>query len=130
MRAFTELATSLGDAPRSEALDGLLAPYSDLFIAHDLVCVVLGSVARLRCDLASALGRIDDAVAWGEVAVEREAGAGLELALLSSRAGLAAALERRGRGEDRSRAKALRCEAESDTQRLGANPYPTDERSS
>lgn len=120
MKTYAELAMQLGDTARAERLEALLGPYADLFISHDLLGVVMSSVASVRGALALLLGRLDEAVALGEEAETRESAAGLVPALLWTRSGLATALERRARRGDAARARELRARVARGASAIGS----------
>jgi DNA-binding winged helix-turn-helix (wHTH) protein/tetratricopeptide (TPR) repeat protein len=120
MTTFSELAGFLGDTARAEKIHALVAPYAELFVSHDLFGIVMSSVASVRCSLALTLGRLDEAVAFGQEAVARESAAGLAPALLWTRTRLATALERRARRGDAARARELRARLAAGARAIGS----------
>jgi len=91
-------------------------------VTHDLIRTVSGSVWACLGELASGLGRHDDAVAHYERAIEIEEAAGLAPAALASRAGLARACTLRGGPGDAERAAALRDRVNADSADRGYAP--------
>jgi len=123
MSALADLAVELGASAHGEALYRLLRPYADLFVSHDLLRTVAGSVEATLGRLALLGKRVPDAVAHYERALAREEAAGALPALHRSQRELAAALETRG--DDAERAATLRRRAAAGCERLGICPPPT-----
>ena len=103
-----------------EKLFEMLWPYRGLMLSHDLVRAVSGSVWACLGELATGLGRLDDAVQYYQDAVAFEESALLRAAAHSSRFGLARAHLMRGAPGDRERGAAL---AESVLQESAVAPY-------
>ena len=122
MGILTDAAFELGDRGVMQQLYTMLWPYRELMVTHDLIRTVSGSVWACLGELASGLGRHDDAVAHYEQAIEREAAAGLAPAAQSSLTGLARACVLRGGPGDRDRAAALRERVAADVAAGGFAP--------
>jgi tetratricopeptide (TPR) repeat protein len=116
---LSDVITELGDRARAAELYALLLPYAHLLSLHDLLRTFAGSVSGELGELALALGRCDEAVAHYEEALRRESAAGARAAVVSSRVGLARALNRRGAMGDGRRADALLREAAREAEALG-----------
>jgi len=115
----SDVVSHLDDRRHAEQLFALLEPYRELFVTHDLLRAVAGSVASVLGDLATTLGRYDEALRWFAVALRREETAGLRQAVLSTRAGQARALLGRAGPGDRERAGALVGEIDAGIRELG-----------
>jgi hypothetical protein len=122
MGILADAAFELDDRGVMEQLYTMLWPYRELMVTHDLIRTVSGSVWSCLGELASGLGRHDDAIDHYELAVEREEAAGLAPAALSSRAGLARACALRDGPGDRDRAAALRDRVAADSAAGGFAP--------
>jgi DNA-binding winged helix-turn-helix (wHTH) protein/tetratricopeptide (TPR) repeat protein len=119
MGSLTDVVTQLGDRERAAELYELLAPYAHLFVCHDLLRAVAGSVEDCLGDLAATLGRYDEGIARFERALARERQAGLAPAVCNSLAGLARLHHLRGAPGDRRRAESLLGEAEAGARAIG-----------
>ncbi len=111
------LAVAFDDAPVAEALRAELEPFDGLMIAgavgaHDPVAYSLGLVEAHA-------GRLDQAIAHFEAAVELLARGDLGPSLTRTRIALAGALARRGAPGDRARAETIASIAVTDARRLG-----------
>jgi hypothetical protein len=119
MAMLTDAALWLGDAPRAALLVRHLEPYGDLMLAHELVRAVSSSVANGIGSLSSLLGRHDVAEAWLVRGIAKAEAMGARTAVVSGRASLARALDRRGGPGDRRRARAEQEAAEAEAAALG-----------
>ena len=113
-----DLAETVGDTVAAEHLYDALLPYRDQS-THGGICY-LGSAERYLGIGARALGRLDDAVAHGEAAVERERSMGTVMWAALAAAELAVTLRRRGSAGDLPRADELAREALETARRTGS----------
>ena len=120
--ALIDLASVLADVPRLERLYGMLRPYADLTVCHDLLRVVAGSVEGALGLAALEAGQSGDAVAHYERAVARESEMGLRPARVRALTGLARAHARRAARGDAQRSTRLRREADAEAAALGLRP--------
>src|SRR6185369_3521369 len=102
----SSVAMMLEDRDRAAQLYGLLLPYADLMVVHDLLRSIGGSVASALGGLATVLGRYDTAAAHLEHALAKESAVGAVIALTESRPALIRLLHKRNRRGDRQRAEA------------------------
>lgn len=119
MAGLTDVAVSAGDTEMTKWLYEALAPYADLIAIHDLIFLGRGSVGFSVALLAVGLQDLDAAAGHFERAIEVEESAGMRLALVLSRVGLAGTLGRRGAPGDTERAQALFDRACDESSHLG-----------
>jgi predicted ATPase/class 3 adenylate cyclase len=100
----SEACANLGDAERAPGLYDLLAPYDGLVVVAGRAAACYGPVARHLGLLSRTMGRLDEAVAHLESAVELSTRMGDRPQLALGRCDLARALLDRGRAGDRERA--------------------------
>jgi tetratricopeptide (TPR) repeat protein len=98
----------LGDAERSAALGRLLAPHADRAVVAGRGAICLGPVSRFVAIAAATAGRLDDAVAQFEAALETARRWGAEPLVAAIRLELADVLERLGAAGCDERAGTLR----------------------
>lgn len=119
MAMCTILAANLGDARRAARLHEILAPYAALNTMHETLRSDLGSVAYFLGLLARTQGRLDQAAADLETAIEANARMGALPHLARSQAELAEVLAERGRPDDAPRVSRLREHARATATALG-----------
>jgi tetratricopeptide (TPR) repeat protein len=124
MGGCSNAALLLGDRSRAALLYDLLAPYAELFRVHDLLRSVQGSVASRLGELATFLGRHEEAEAHFERAIAKEAAMKARLALMDTKTAYACLLFVRGRTGDRRRAQELLREVESGRLAIGSARVP------
>jgi hypothetical protein len=100
MGSLATLALLFGDARSAAKIYEILLPYAPLMRIHGLTGIAVGSVESLLGRLSGALGRIDEAVAHLNRALERERAFGANPACQKTMALLALA----ERGSDAQRA--------------------------
>lgn len=113
------VVSALGDAGRADQIHRLLAPYADLVMVHDILRQSMGSVAMVLGNLATLMGRYEEAGDHFEHAIAKEAAMDAPLAVLTSKASYARLLCLRGGPGDRARADALVDEVESGLRAFG-----------
>lgn len=113
MGSLAGAAAAVGDERRSALLYRLLEPYAELFMVHDILVTLGGSVAMMLGSLATLLGRYREGAAHFERAIEKESAAGAPLAVAHSKASYARLLLLRGEPGDRERARELIDEAKA-----------------
>ncbi|MDQ1658812.1 MAG: hypothetical protein QOD41_3895, partial [Cryptosporangiaceae bacterium] len=117
------LALGLGDRETAAVCHDGLLPYAGRYLNG--TTVIYGSVARTIGEVASGLGRHDDAVRMLETAVAMEERIGALPDLAIAELALATALVARGEPGDRTRAAALAGSALQASTRLGMAPTRT-----
>jgi class 3 adenylate cyclase len=117
---LAEVAAAVGAADAARQLELLIAPYGGRlqFVAESGV-YAFGAVDRALGQLAMAQGRLDDAVALLDQAIELERSVGGWPLVTRSQRWLVAALHARGRDDDAARAAAVATEALATAERLG-----------
>ena len=107
MFAVVEAAARLEEPESAAVVYDLVAPFADLPTMASLAVVCLGSTERTIGLAARTVGRLDDAIAHLERAVEADRQLGNRPMLAVTRADLGLTLLRRGRPEDDARAHEL-----------------------
>ncbi len=102
-----DVSYALQDRDVMERLYDMLHPYRELMQVHDLLRASSGSVHSPLGELATGLGRYDEALAHYERALERERESGTLSAIPSSQLGIARVYAVRREPGDRERAAAL-----------------------
>jgi DNA-binding winged helix-turn-helix (wHTH) protein/tetratricopeptide (TPR) repeat protein len=115
MDGLSTMVMLLEDRARAAELYGLLEPYADLIVTHDLLRSISGSVAATLGGLAALLGNYEAGAAHFRHAIDKETALGGVTALLSSKPGYARLLLQRGGPGDRARAESLLAEVRSQT---------------
>jgi tetratricopeptide (TPR) repeat protein len=119
MDGLTTLAVLLEDRTSAAELYGLLLPYADLIVTHDLLRSISGSVAAALGNLTTLLGRYEAAEAHYQHAIAKESALGGVTAILSSKPGYARLLLARHHAGDRARAQALLAEVRAEMKAHG-----------
>jgi tetratricopeptide (TPR) repeat protein len=109
---LSESVSLLGDDDLAARLVRLLEPYADRHVGMPMMrpAVYLGTITRHLGNLATALGRWDDAVARHRRALQLHAQVDARLYVAWSQIELARSLDGRGRSEDAREAAALHAE--------------------
>jgi tetratricopeptide (TPR) repeat protein len=107
MFAVAEAAARLDEPEAAAAAYEQALPFADLPTIASIAVVCFGSTERTIGLAARTTGRLDDAVAHLERAIEADRHLGNRPMLAVTRADLALTLLRRGRDDDRARAQAL-----------------------
>lgn len=118
---LAEVCVYLADERRAALLYDRLAPYGELNTSVPAT-VMCGAVARDRARLALVLGRLDEARALFERALERNAAMGARPVLAETRVDYARLLLRSGAGADEDRARGLLREARRTARELEMSP--------
>lgn len=117
---LSDLAAHFQDAVAARAVYDQLLPYADLFIVHDLLRGVAGSVLSPLGDTAGIFGDLEQAEVLLAQAFEREQAAGLRRALASTLASQAALAVRRGNPGDERLSESLIAECIEICESIGA----------
>jgi tetratricopeptide (TPR) repeat protein len=118
MGALSTLAVLLGDRDAAACLYDLLSPYDGLFMVHDLLRSITGTVGAALGNLATLLDRFGAAEAHFARAAEQAAIVGGAMSLME-RPGYAFLLLARGEAADRNRAVAILDEVRGAMAQLG-----------
>ena len=106
-----DAATTLGDRAAADELSDLLRPYDARVAVFAMSAVCWGAVARFLAPMAHLLGRLDDAVALHEQAMDLHERLDAPSLLVRDLDGLVDVLHQRGRRGDAARARALEQQA-------------------
>jgi class 3 adenylate cyclase len=117
---LADTAARIGDAERASTLRVVLAPHANRsIIVNEAALYVYGSVHRVLGVSAVAAGDVDGSIEELSAAVDFETRLGATARRADSVAGLAAALVRRGRDADVTRARTLAADALAVAEPLG-----------
>jgi tetratricopeptide (TPR) repeat protein len=116
---LAEVCDELRDTERAELLYELLLPYAELTVIVGNAIVCLGATSRFLGQLASTLGRWDDAEAHFEHALSLNEGLGAKTCVAHTHYHYARMLMRRGEREDVIRASDMIDESLSIAQQIG-----------
>jgi tetratricopeptide (TPR) repeat protein len=116
---LAEVCDELGDAERAQLLYDLLLPYAELTVIVGNAIVCLGATSRFLGQLASTLGRWDDAEEHFKHALDLNEKLGAKTCVAHTHYQYARMLMRRGERDDIIRASAMIDEALAIAQQIG-----------